>query len=344
MKRVLIQNHPGNVRFSFNGWEIFNSNLSLAIQADRRLLLCKGCFYLFGIFFALLLFAAVTANHLSVKGAITGGCAFVYLLMMAGLIVWIGRRAKAEQLHYYQANGIEPLSEEKLQALQLIAPLRFEKNQWSETLEFWPRKPEAAKDHYHYRVLRFDSLYKIGERREILEELWGIGDRESYIGLMEYFITGESASHFFESEMKERAEEIISLLNKFDKFEPDYIYDCTVRRFNQTSARLIWALEIVRAIGLTSSAYQNGLIEEELAWKYILLMSKKAHDLFESEEAFHRNYKMGSLYWHACCYRRKLADVELEAIYRYEKQVWEGYMKNCRWPIRNIPWKSESQK
>ncbi len=67
-------------------------------------------------------------------------------------------RAKKEQLHYYQAKGIEPLSIEKLQALQLIAPYRFYHKQWSETLEFWPRKPEPGKDTFQYHVLPFDSI------------------------------------------------------------------------------------------------------------------------------------------------------------------------------------------
>lgn len=46
---------------------------------------------------------------------------------------------------------------------------------------------------------------------------------------------------------------------------------------------------------------------------------------------------MGFLYWHICCYRRKLTDAELEACYRYDKQFWEHYSKKCRWPIRNVP-------
>ncbi|MGE2652575.1 hypothetical protein ACPSX1_17140, partial [Escherichia coli] len=50
------------------------------------------------------------------------------------------------------------------------------------------------------------------------------------------------------------------------------------------------------------------------------------------------------LYWHICCYRRKLTDAELEACYRYDKQFWEHYSKKCRWPIRNVPWGASSVK
>ncbi|EPZ3314497.1 DUF1266 domain-containing protein, partial [Shigella sonnei] len=53
---------------------------------------------------------------------------------------------------------------------------------------------------------------------------------------------------------------------------------------------------------------------------------------------------MGFLYWHICCYRRKLTDAELEACYRYDKQFWEHYSKKCRWPIRNVPWGASSVK
>ncbi|MGC4464774.1 DUF1266 domain-containing protein, partial [Escherichia coli] len=91
-------------------------------------------------------------------------------------------------------------------------------------------------------------------------------------------------------------------------------------------------------------AFQNGTIEEELAWHYIMLASRKAHELFESEEDYQKNSLMGFLYWHICCYRRKLTDAELEACYRYDKQFWEHYSKKCRWPIRNVPWGASSVK
>lgn len=85
-------------------------------------------------------------------------------------------------------------------------------------------------------------------------------------------------------------------------------------------------------ISISSTAFQNGTIEEELAWHYIMLASRKAHELFESEEDYQKNSLMGFLYWHICCYRRKLTDAELEACYRYDKQFWEHYSKKCRWP------------
>ncbi|HCS1848683.1 TPA: DUF1266 domain-containing protein, partial [Shigella dysenteriae] len=80
------------------------------------------------------------------------------------------------------------------------------------------------------------------------------------------------------------------------------------------------------------------------AWHYIMLASRKAHELFESEEDYQKNSLMGFLYWHICCYRRKLTDAELEACYRYDKQFWEHYSKKCRWPIRNVPWGATSVK
>ena len=113
-------------------------------------------------------FAAITSNGLNERGLITAGCSFLYLLIMMGLIVRAGFKAKKEQLHYYQAKGIEPLSIEKFQALQLIAPYRFYHKQWSETLEFWPRKPELAKIPSNIMCLPFDSIDIISKRRESL--------------------------------------------------------------------------------------------------------------------------------------------------------------------------------
>lgn len=91
--------------------------------------------YLTCVVAVMFVFAAITSNGLNERGLITAGCSFLYLLIMMGLIVRAGFKAKKEQLHYYQAKGIEPLSIEKLQALQLIAPYRFYHKQWSETLE-----------------------------------------------------------------------------------------------------------------------------------------------------------------------------------------------------------------
>ncbi|EHU7968874.1 DUF1266 domain-containing protein, partial [Escherichia coli] len=108
--------------------------------------------------------------------------------------------------------------------------------------------------------------------------------------------------------------------------------------------KLIWAAELSWMISISSTAFQNGTIEEELAWHYIMLASRKAHELFESEEDYQKNSQMGFLYWHICCYRRKLTDAELEACYRYDKQFWEHYSKKCRWPIRNVPWGASSVK
>ncbi len=84
-----------------------------------------------------------------------------------GAYCWAGFKAKKEQLHYYQAKGIEPLSIEKLQALQLIALYRFYHKQWSETLDV-PRKPEPGKDTFQYHVLPFDSIDIISKRRQSL--------------------------------------------------------------------------------------------------------------------------------------------------------------------------------
>lgn len=44
-------------------------------------------------------------------------------------------------------------------------------------------------------------------------------------------------------------------------------------------------------ISISSTAFQNGTIEEELAWHYIMLASRKAHELFESEEDYQKIVK-----------------------------------------------------
>lgn len=41
MKKVLLQNHTGSEKYSFNGWEIFNSNFERMIKENKAMLLCK---------------------------------------------------------------------------------------------------------------------------------------------------------------------------------------------------------------------------------------------------------------------------------------------------------------
>lgn len=41
MKKVFLQNHPGSEKYSFNGWEIFNSNFERMIKENKAMLLCK---------------------------------------------------------------------------------------------------------------------------------------------------------------------------------------------------------------------------------------------------------------------------------------------------------------
>ncbi|GAB0872153.1 hypothetical protein LL13F59_18610 [Escherichia coli] len=41
MKKVLLQNHPGSEKYSFNGWEIFNSNFERMIKENKAMLFCK---------------------------------------------------------------------------------------------------------------------------------------------------------------------------------------------------------------------------------------------------------------------------------------------------------------
>ncbi len=44
MKKVLLQNHPGSEKYSFNGWEIFNSNFERMIKENKACCFVSGGF------------------------------------------------------------------------------------------------------------------------------------------------------------------------------------------------------------------------------------------------------------------------------------------------------------
>lgn len=81
-------------KYSFNGWEIFNSNFERMIKENKAMLLCKWGFYLTCVVAVMFVFAAITSNGLNERGLITAGCSFLYLLIMMGLIVRAGFKAK----------------------------------------------------------------------------------------------------------------------------------------------------------------------------------------------------------------------------------------------------------
>lgn len=93
-EKVLLQNHHGSEKYSFNGWEIFNSNFERMIKENKAMLLCKWGFYLTCVVAVMFVFAAITSNGLNERGLITAGCSFLYLLIMMGLIVRAGFKAK----------------------------------------------------------------------------------------------------------------------------------------------------------------------------------------------------------------------------------------------------------
>lgn len=93
-EKVLLQNHHGSEVFFFNGWEIFNSNFERMIKENKAMLLCKWGFYLTCVVAVMFVFAAITSNGLNERGLITAGCSFLYLLIMMGLIVRAGFKAK----------------------------------------------------------------------------------------------------------------------------------------------------------------------------------------------------------------------------------------------------------
>lgn len=92
MKKFYYKTITG-AKYSFNGWEIFNSNFERMIKENKAMLLCKWG-DLTCVVAVMFVFAAITSNGLNERGLITAGCSFLYLLIMMGLIVRAGFKVK----------------------------------------------------------------------------------------------------------------------------------------------------------------------------------------------------------------------------------------------------------
>ncbi len=93
MKKFYYKTILGSEKYSFNGWEIFNSNFERMIKENKAMLLCKWG-DLTCVVAVMFVFAAITSNGLNERGLITAGCSFLYLLIMMGLIVRAGFKVK----------------------------------------------------------------------------------------------------------------------------------------------------------------------------------------------------------------------------------------------------------
>lgn len=162
-------------------------------------------------------FAAITSNGLNERGLITAGCSFLYLLIMMGLIVRAGFKAKKNNCIII-----------RLKVLSRSVSRSYRRYNWSHLIDSiisnglkrWSSGRESLNWQRYLPIscASFDSIDIISKRRESLEDQWGIEDSESYCALMEHFLSGDHGANTFKANMEEAPEQVIALLNKFAVF------------------------------------------------------------------------------------------------------------------------------
>lgn len=251
-----------------------------------------------------------------------------FSLVVVGLAGWAGVRTllrpRREQRRYHRLRGTIPLTAEQQEWLRPIAWAAFRSAQWAETLEPEPRSVGlTARQQRSFIVLNLrDPAYW----QEQLSREWNIVDGREAVALVEELSVRGYHSFPFAGVMRaeggeQSAGHLAALLDV-----PRERVLAAVNPAGRRPPRLVWAFDLWRAAHVTRTAYAAGYLDEATTWQYLRRISRVIFALFDSEEEYVFNVRLGHAFW---CN-------DLAAV-RERARLVEGYLAS-RWPARTRPW------
>ena len=227
-----------------------------------------------------------------------------------------------EQRTYYAKGNVPELNSEQKTALRLTIVDGFNDGAWTQTLEYWPceaRVPELKR-------FKFLTLTSKNEQRGMLEQWWGIVNAKQYHDMVTNLLEGLHSKLFFEDAQSDQKTAMVERLAGLVQLPESYVEGC-LDHSSEAPAKLLWGFDLYRIIAIARSAYMAGYISEEEAWSDILKAANYSHAIFDSYEDFYNSYRLGNAFWSN--------DFETA---REKLERWQNYNKNCKWPMRALPW------
>lgn len=301
-----LQNNPGSKHFPVQGfsWSAFKK-LKFAQLFTSLILVSMGLLFLVTLLGPIMLLAGMLVAY---KGT---------------------SHLKREQKEYYKIGGMQVLNDEQLQALQLANFNEFECGHWIDTLETWPCEQRVPG---HLKRFKFLNVLSTKALVSQLEESWGIISKSDYEDTYSNLIGGLHTEKFVRGFYStEEKKPIVQRLCGLTQISEAQFYG--LLRSDSTPRKLTWAWDLWRAIGITRQSYECGFIDEDLAWKNILLVSDYSHTLYESLEEFFFGIRIGHAYW---CNDFKKVLERKETLENFMSPRYKHRIHKVGWTQKNV--------
>lgn len=255
------------------------------------------------------------------------------IIIYGVLLFKLHRQPQFEQKLYYKISGTKPLTLEQREALRLDVMTAYQVKGWSETLALLPMKELVSHKAYDYYFLEF-MTNEIAQR--VLHNDFEVRNREDYLKVMNNAWSGRSSIIFG-----------IYMFNHIDDIHNDEymneaikIVDTTLPKVlqyydsNSTKPSLfLWGYELSQTLILSRLAYCVGFISEREAWEYLSITSNYVYALFDNYDDYYQNLLFG------CAF----LGIDSDNI-NSKKQDYDSFQRECRWPIKDLPWRKRDPK
>ena len=274
---------------------------------------------------------------------------FIGLVLLALFLMMRQRNIGIkEQIQYYDLAQITAPTLEQLKILRLDAPNDFYHGLWSQTLEYYPCATRLPNTTFKPKTFAIEPAMTY---RQAINRDWGIVSGEQYLQMVNSLFEGrhskefaldldyvihfdEYADPYMDEQTKSARQnenlnylhQLAGLIEKPSQFVIDALQSTTLH-----PPHLVWAFDLWRVFPMARHAYMAGYISEHQAWQDMEKAANLIYALFDSEEAYFDNLRLGHAYWSQ----------------NFEKtqnrhEMWLIYQQHCNWPVRGLPWERKS--
>ena len=177
--------------------------------------------------------------------------------------------------------------------------------------------------------------------RSILEQYWGVEDRDGLIDTLRYLMTGGHAKDYMEALEVISASGSAADLHTEDMDEDDIAvcdsrFEFTKAYAGQIGPMMLRGWDLGRAANVTRWGYFVGYISEQEAWDILDQIADGCLSAFDSWTSYAQSYIFGSMYWKCpfgpeACYENAAG-----LMFAVEYLLTEGPWKDFAWPSGRV--------
>ena len=199
---------------------------------------------------------------------------------------------------------------------------------------------ELVRRRYSCRAYKPDTV-EDDMVRSILEQYWGVEDRDGLIDTLRYLMTGGHAKDYMEALEVISASGSAADLHTEDMDEDDIAvcdsrFEFTKAYAGQIGPMMLRGWDLGRAANVTRWGYFVGYISEQEAWDILDQIADGCLSAFDSWTSYAQSYIFGSMYWKCpfgpeACYENAAG-----LMFAVEYLLTEGPWKDFAWPSGRV--------